>query len=89
MEKNNVRNVAIAGRIISEMIQATSAPSKMQSTRSINIPHTYLSKYGHAWRLCDTEQEVGGTCSFHGFDMDSEMLLLFWSSYSQHILSLL
>jgi hypothetical protein len=39
MEKNNVRDVATAGRIISEMIQATSAPRKMQSTRSINIPH--------------------------------------------------
>jgi hypothetical protein len=47
MEKNNVRDVAIAGRI-TEMIQATSAPSKIQSTRSINIPHTYLSKYGYA-----------------------------------------
>lgn len=73
MEKNNVRDVAIAGRIITEMIQATSAPSKMQSTRSTYIPHTYLSKYGHAWGLYDTGQEVGGTCSFHGFDTDFEM----------------
>jgi len=42
------------------MIQGTSAPRKMQSTRSINIPHIYLSKYGHAWGLCDTGKEVVG-----------------------------
>jgi hypothetical protein len=55
-----MKDVAIAARIITEMIQATSAPRKMQNTRSINIPHIYLSKYGHACRLCDTGQEVGG-----------------------------
>jgi len=55
-----MRDVAIAGRIITEMIQATSAPRKMQSTSSINIPHIYLSKYRHAWGLCDKGQEVGG-----------------------------
>jgi hypothetical protein len=55
-----MRDIAIAGRMINEMIQATSAPRKMQSTRSINIPHIYLSKYRHSWELCDTEQKVGG-----------------------------
>jgi hypothetical protein len=32
MGRNNVRDVAIAGRIITEIILATSAPRRMQST---------------------------------------------------------
>jgi hypothetical protein len=59
MEKSNVRDAAIAWRV-TEMIQATSGPRKMQSTRSINMPHIYLSKYGHALGLCDIWHEVGG-----------------------------
>jgi hypothetical protein len=43
MERNNMRDVAIAGKIINEMLLATSDPRKMQGTRSINIPQFLTS----------------------------------------------